>query len=106
MALSPSSTYLLAYNTLCLLLWGILVLRFSLLVPLLLPHGHVAAIFDALFSPLLLGTQTLATLEVFHSAVRLIRAPLFTNVLQIGSRLTVVWGVLFLFSAPAGPGGR
>jgi len=50
--------------------------------------------------------QSLAALEVAHSLLGLVRAPVLTTVMQVGSRYLVVWGVLVSFGeqllAPAG----
>ncbi|PGH17609.1 hypothetical protein AJ79_00970 [Helicocarpus griseus UAMH5409] len=92
---SKSTTaYLLLYNAASFALWTTITLR---LVVLLGPSGHVSHIFDALF-PLLLYTQSLALLEVLHSAVKLVRASVVTTAMQVASRISVVWGVMYLFS--------
>jgi len=41
--------------------------------------------------------QSLAALEVAHSLLGLVRAPLLTTLMQVGSRYLVVWGVLVSF---------
>lgn len=45
-------------------------------------------------------TQTLAVLEVLHVALGLLRSSLFTTVIQIASRLLLVWGVCDRYMAP------
>jgi very-long-chain (3R)-3-hydroxyacyl-CoA dehydratase len=45
--------------------------------------------------------QTLAILEVVHSAVGLVRAPVVTTAAQVASRLWLVWGVLHLVPSVA-----
>lgn len=97
--------YLLSYNVLSFTLWAILTLRLVIFLPVLGPLGHTAAIYDAL-SQLLRFTQTLATLEIFHSLFRLVRASVVTTAMQVASRLLVVWGVLYLFSEEAVGAGR
>lgn len=42
-------------------------------------------------------TQTLALLEVVHAAVGIVRAPVGTTVMQVSSRLLLVWGVVDRF---------
>jgi very-long-chain (3R)-3-hydroxyacyl-CoA dehydratase len=69
----------------------------AMLVPLLGPTGHLPAIFNHIFMPLLTATQTLALLEILHSLLGFVRAPIFTTFLQVMSRIVVVWGVMFLF---------
>ncbi|KAI5862290.1 tyrosine phosphatase-like protein [Durotheca rogersii] len=46
-------------------------------------------------------TQTLAGLEVLHSLLGIVRAPLFTTFMQVFSRYAIVWGVTGLFSGLA-----
>jgi hypothetical protein len=41
--------------------------------------------------------QTLALLEVFHAALKLVRSNPFLNLLQILSRCVVVWAIMGLF---------
>ena len=95
--LSTKQTYLLIYNAVCFILWTTITLRLFLLAPLLYPSGHLHGVYDALYSPLLTATQSLALLEILHSAIGLVRAPIATTLLQVTSRLLVVWGVLYLF---------
>ncbi|GAP86539.1 putative 3-hydroxy acyl- dehydratase [Rosellinia necatrix] len=42
-------------------------------------------------------TQTLAGMEVLHSLFGIVRAPLFTTLMQVFSRYAIVWGVTGLF---------
>ncbi|KAL1999472.1 hypothetical protein VTN02DRAFT_4461 [Thermoascus thermophilus] len=89
--------YLLLYNVVCFLGWATCTLRAAALLPLLAPSGHIPAIFDHVFHPLLTVTQSLAFLEILHSLLGVVRAPVFTTFLQVASRVLVVWGVMFLF---------
>ncbi|KAM7538943.1 hypothetical protein Aperf_G00000055711 [Anoplocephala perfoliata] len=43
--------------------------------------------------------QTLAILEVIHAYLRLVRSSPLTTAIQVGSRLLIVWGVLYLYPA-------
>ena len=45
--------------------------------------------------------QTAAILEVLHSLVGLVRAPVGTTAMQVASRLWLVWGILDLVPAAA-----
>jgi very-long-chain (3R)-3-hydroxyacyl-CoA dehydratase len=94
--------YLLAYNSICFALWTTCTLRMFLMIPLLAPSGHSPAIFTHLFSPLLVVTQSLAVLEILHSITRIVRAPVFTTFMQVGSRILLVWGVMYLFREGGG----
>ncbi|CAK7262761.1 hypothetical protein SEPCBS57363_000208 [Sporothrix epigloea] len=54
------------------------------------------------FVPLAVGsfvrwTQTLALLEVVHSLLGVVRAPVFTTAMQVASRLMLVWAVVYPF---------
>ncbi|KAA8648801.1 hypothetical protein EYZ11_012766 [Aspergillus tanneri] len=94
--------YLIVYNSVSLALWATCTLRgFYLLVNLVLSGSDIPSIiptvFNEIFSPLLLTTQTLAVLEILHSLLGLVRAPVLTTAMQVASRLLVVWGVMFLF---------
>ncbi|KAK2734949.1 hypothetical protein FQN55_002346 [Onygenales sp. PD_40] len=89
------SAYLLFYNALSFILWATVTIRaFSRLAQ---PTRNVPAIFDAVF-PLLLRTQSLALMEILHSLAGLVRASVVTTVMQVASRILVVWGVLYLFA--------
>ncbi|KAK4069859.1 uncharacterized protein Triagg1_6654 [Trichoderma aggressivum f. europaeum] len=41
--------------------------------------------------------QTAAAMEILHSLFGVVRAPLFTTLMQVASRFLLVWGVLFLY---------
>jgi very-long-chain (3R)-3-hydroxyacyl-CoA dehydratase len=59
--------------------------------------NRIPNIFNLTFSPLLLATQSLALLEVVHSLVGLVRAPVMTTAMQVASRLLLVWGIMAQF---------
>ncbi|CRG83113.1 3-hydroxy acyl-CoA dehydratase [Talaromyces islandicus] len=89
--------YLFLYNLVSLGLWASCTLRTALLIPQHLEqHGSLSAIFAQVF-PLLALTQSLAALEIVHSLVGLVRAPVVTTAMQVASRFLVVWGVMFAF---------
>ncbi|KAJ5899742.1 hypothetical protein N7495_004486 [Penicillium taxi] len=88
--------YLFTYNTISLILWASVFSYTASLLPSHAQKNNLPAIFGQTFSPLLL-TQSLALLEVFHSLVRLVRAPVTTTGMQVASRLLVVWGILAQF---------
>lgn len=89
--------YLFTYNTTNLLAWGTCLLYTSSLVPTALTSKTLPTIFNTTFNPLLLATQSLALLEVLHSLIGLVRAPVMTTAMQVASRLLVVWGILAQF---------
>lgn len=81
--------YLVGYNLLCAVLWTAVLGRVILLVPLVgfqNVHGGVGEFTK--------WTQTLALLEVVHSALGLVRSPLPTTVMQVSSRLLLIWAVV------------
>ncbi|PGH06769.1 3-hydroxy acyl-CoA dehydratase [Blastomyces parvus] len=94
---TATKTYFVCYNALSFVLWATIAVRLVFLLARLVPTGHVAHIFDALF-PLLLFTQSLALLEILHAVVKLVRASPLAAALQVLSRILVVWPVMFFFS--------
>lgn len=102
-----TKAYLFAYNALNLLLWGTCIVYTATLLPSHAFSNRLPSIFNLTFSPLLLATQSLAILEVLHSLIRLVRAPVMTTAMQVASRLLVVWGILAPFGGEiAGATGR
>ena len=89
--------YLIAYNGISFTLWSIVTLRMLLLLVVLYPSGRLHGIYEHLYSPLLLITQTLAIAEIFHSALGLVRASPITTLIQVYSRILVVWLVIMPF---------
>ncbi|RMJ20778.1 phosphatase-like protein PTPLA [Aspergillus sp. HF37] len=85
--------YLVLYNALSFGLWATCALRTASLILALGPDG-LSGVFAHVYSPLLTTTQTLAVLEVVHSLVGIVRAPLATTAMQVASRLLLVWGVM------------
>ncbi|KAL4752880.1 hypothetical protein BDW72DRAFT_52253 [Aspergillus terricola var. indicus] len=109
-ASSPSGLtrqYLLFYNAANFFLWSTLTFRTIrlLLNQFILAEDRspsaltvdIPAIFADTYSPLLQITQSLALLEILHSLVGLVRAPVMTTAMQVASRIFVVWGVLYPF---------
>ncbi|KAH8176168.1 protein tyrosine phosphatase-like protein, PTPLA domain-containing protein [Sarocladium implicatum] len=84
--------YLLAYNFNNAVLWGVILLRVLLNVA---TEGFAAV--QPNMSDIVPFTQTLALLEIAHSAFGLVRAPIFTTVLQVFSRIFIVWFVVYPF---------
>ena len=107
--------YLVSYNLVCAVLWTAVLGRVILLVPLV-GFGNVYGGVGEYAK----GTQTLALLEIGHSAsgmnrlsallaydllvscvrtdwnyvLGLVRSPLLTTILQVSSRLLLVWCVV------------
>lgn len=89
--------YLFTYNALNLLTWGTCLVYTATLLPTHVSTNRIPNIFNLTFSPLLLATQSLALLEVVHSLVGLVRAPVMTTAMQVASRLLLVWGIMAQF---------
>ncbi|KAJ5990982.1 hypothetical protein N7499_011527, partial [Penicillium canescens] len=89
--------YLFTYNALNLLTWGTCLVYTATLLPAHVSTNRIPNIFNLTFSPLLLATQSLALLEVVHSLVGLVRAPVMTTAMQVASRLLLVWGIMAQF---------
>lgn len=84
--------YLTLYNAVETILW------FSVLARLF----FVAQVSDLKeahdqVSTFLLWVQTSAILEVVHVALGLVPSPLLTTMIQVASRLVLVWGIDYLF---------
>jgi very-long-chain (3R)-3-hydroxyacyl-CoA dehydratase len=104
-ARSPTQSYLFLYNLLSCGLWSTILLRLLLLLPLLYffhqtistsstpTTFHPASIHEALHL-FVRNTQTLALLEPLHSLFGLVRAPLSTTMMQVASRILLVWAIV------------
>ncbi|CAL8574567.1 hypothetical protein XPA_000523 [Xanthoria parietina] len=86
--------YLTAYNSICALLWLSVFGR----VVVILPITGVESIYEAA-GDFTKWTQTVAVLEILHSAFGLVRSPLPTTILQVASRILLVWAVVNQFPA-------
>ncbi|KAF8249588.1 PTPLA-domain-containing protein [Wilcoxina mikolae CBS 423.85] len=92
---SLTTRYLITYNTLSTLLWSFLLIRTLLLLPLVGPTN----LYPSLGSPTK-WIQSLAVLEILHLLLGLLRSSLPTTIIQVSSRLLLVWGICDIFSAP------
>ncbi|KAF2138798.1 uncharacterized protein K452DRAFT_328575 [Aplosporella prunicola CBS 121167] len=88
--MSLKSGYLVAYNAVSAALWAAVLAR----VVTLATQVGVRNVFDGA-DELVRLVQTGALLEVVHSAVGLVRAPLLTTAMQVASRLLLVWGISY-----------
>ncbi|BFZ54036.1 hypothetical protein PYCC9005_001067 [Savitreella phatthalungensis] len=80
--------YLVLYNTVEALLWAFVVVHFFLIARvsgLRTAHDSVAT--------MLFWVQTSALLEIVHSLLRIVSSPVSTTVMQVSSRLLLVWGI-------------
>ncbi|BFZ59494.1 hypothetical protein YB2330_000505 [Saitoella coloradoensis] len=86
------SRYLVLYNVISACAWGALLVRVAALLYLggyKNVHAHVSKFAK--------WTQTGALLEVLHIAFGLVRSPLITTVIQVASRILLVWGIVHPF---------
>lgn len=84
--------YLSAYNAVCALLWFSVLGRVVLLVPI----TGVESVYEGA-GDFTKWAQTVAVLEIVHSAFGLVRSPLLTTFMQVASRILIVWGVVNQF---------
>jgi len=85
--------YLLAYNFFSTLSWSYLLFR--TLQHALSPHTST---YSAL-GPIVPYVQTTAILEVLHVLLGWVRSPLPTTIIQVSSRLFLVWGITEQFNS-------
>ncbi|VDL91665.1 unnamed protein product [Schistocephalus solidus] len=81
-----SKPYLLLYNLVQACGWGYILYLELLSSARSGDVGYFLQIF-----------QTLALLEVFHACFRLVRSSPLTTIIQLSSRIFVVWAVLYLY---------
>ncbi|CAI6088855.1 unnamed protein product [Clonostachys chloroleuca] len=86
------NAYLLFYNAISAVAWGIVLARTVSLAGLEGPE----AVFPAIGNRTK-WTQTAAGLEILHSLLGVVRAPVFTTAMQVASRFLLVWGVVHPF---------
>ena len=88
-----TTAYLLAYNLLAAASWAYVL--FLIVQHLGLQSKSIATLYDAISTPLYFA-QSLAILEIFHSLFGLVSSPVITTVMQVYSRLQLVWGIFYL----------
>lgn len=87
--------YLFSYNFFSFALWATCALNAVHLVAV--QNAPLPIVFDEIYHPLLTATQSLAGLEILHSLLGVVRAPVVTTLMQVASRLLLVWGVMYPF---------
>ena len=92
--------YLLAYNVCSALSWSFLLIS---TLQHVLAHPHQLTATHAAVGPIVAYVQTTAILEVLHVLLRCVRSPLPTTIIQVSSRLLLVWGITEQFSAVRAP---
>ncbi|PYH43565.1 putative membrane protein [Aspergillus saccharolyticus JOP 1030-1] len=93
--MSLKNSYLLIYNTINALLWTRIL--FTLLSALFLSAPPDSQTIYTTLEPWTRWTQTLAALEIVHSALDLTRAPIFTTFTQIFARTVQVWAINYAY---------
>ncbi|KAF2087856.1 PTPLA-domain-containing protein [Saccharata proteae CBS 121410] len=92
----PKSTtkqnYLIAYNAVSAFLWFSVLARVVTLTPIVGPRNVFGGVDE-----FVRWVQTLAVMEVAHAAFGIVRAPLLTTLMQVSSRLLLVWGIAYPF---------
>lgn len=83
--------YLVVYNAVSFLLWASLLGRTVLASTAGIRHVYPQS------GTFARNVQTLAVLEVLHSLVGVVRAPIMTTGIQVASRLLLVWGIVHMF---------
>ncbi|KAI8320401.1 PTPLA-domain-containing protein [Martensiomyces pterosporus] len=90
-------SYLVAYNLASFVGWAYVLMQTVLY---LLENGtNLDGIFDRV-GYAVIYVQTGAVLEVVHSLVGFVRSGFITAIMQVYSRLLLVWGILYLFDKP------
>ncbi|KAI1505429.1 tyrosine phosphatase-like protein [Biscogniauxia marginata] len=88
--------YLILYNAVSAVLWLVVLGR---VVGANVLRGHEFA-YPAV-GQFCKWTQTLAGMEVLHSLLGIVRAPVITTFMQVFSRYALVWGIVDLFPSLA-----
>ncbi|KAF2104903.1 PTPLA-domain-containing protein [Rhizodiscina lignyota] len=89
--------YLAFYNLISALMWGLMLGRVVSVAPF---YGNYD--LNRTTGGWVQWVQTMAVAEIFHSLFGLVRAPLFTTLIQVASRIIIVWGIYPNFpSVPA-----
>lgn len=85
--------YLIAYNLISCLAWSYV---WCLIIHHLTTRKDpINTLYERIERPLQI-TQSFAALEILHILLGWVRSPLISSILQVGSRLYIVWGILFL----------
>jgi very-long-chain (3R)-3-hydroxyacyl-CoA dehydratase len=87
--------YLFLYNFASFLGWGYILLTCIQTLQVNSFWSAHSELFPKIWEPLMI-VQSLALLECVHSLVRLVRSPFITCLMQVSSRLLLVWGVLWV----------
>ncbi|KAF2703541.1 PTPLA-domain-containing protein [Pleomassaria siparia CBS 279.74] len=89
-----NTAYLLVYNALSAALWATVLAKVVLTAAGKGVASGAVYVEAERFTRL---TQTVAGLEVLHSLLGVVRAPVFTTLMQVASRFLLVWGIAYHF---------
>lgn len=91
--------YLIFYNAVSALLWSVVWGR---VVGVYALRGLGAyTLVPSVTLEFTKWTQTLAAMEILHSLLGIVRAPLFTTAMQVGSRFGIVWVATYFYPTVA-----
>ncbi|KAF4953719.1 hypothetical protein FSARC_12325 [Fusarium sarcochroum] len=91
-ASTTNKAYLIFYNFISAVQWSVVLGRTVMLLGLYGPEYVYPG--NGQYTK---WTQTLAGLEVLHSLLGVVRAPLFTTLMQVASRFLLVWAIVDVF---------
>ncbi|OZJ05315.1 hypothetical protein BZG36_01543 [Bifiguratus adelaidae] len=86
--------YLILYNLASFLGWGYVLV--GTLSTLATTGGDYAQVYGHV-GTVCLWVQTAALLEVLHSLLGFVKSPIITTLIQVASRIMLVWGVVNLY---------
>lgn len=96
--MSPSTIYLILYNSACCVGWAtVLTLGLSaVLSGINSPSEALASVYDndTALPTILYYVQTAALLEIVHAGLGLVRSPLFVTAMQVGSRIAALFAIV------------
>lgn len=90
--MSASGAYLLAYNAVQLLGWTYILIAACLELPEAAKTDDLSKMWYAVKTPMRIF-QTLMLLEVVHASVGIVRSSAWNNLLQIASRVFIMWAI-------------
>eukprot|EP00752_Nemacystus_decipiens_P017800 g15959.t1 len=90
--------YLVVYNLACAGGWGYVLLACASHI---LAGSEPQALYDEV-EKVLQAVQTAALMEVMHAMLGVVRSPWITTLMQVGSRIALLWG--FMWAVPSTQG--
>ncbi|KAK3953343.1 tyrosine phosphatase-like protein [Pseudoneurospora amorphoporcata] len=84
--------YLVLYNAASAVAWAMILVRVASVY-----SANGAGAVPLVVDDFARVTQTFAVMEIFHALTGIVPAPLFTTLMQVASRLMLVWGISYPF---------